>query len=530
MAVAAVVVALVVQVTLFPHVAWHGIVPNLCLLVVVAAALTVEAPFALVLGFAAGLTLDLAPPADHVAGRWALALTIAAFLAARVRQDQKPTALAVVGTVAAASFVGHVALRALRRAAPGPGHVGRGPPRGRPRRRRVGRAADPVRAPAADEALRTAQPAVGRVVRGATTARSDKSRLRLVVVQALVFSLFATLFVRLYYLQVIGGESYQAQAADQSVRDIVVQPQRGLIVDNQGRPLVANRTSWVISMDRTLLGKLAERQRTELVRRVAVVVDAEPADVEARLVTCGDPGSVRDVCWNGSPYQPVPVATDVPKSVALRVLEQPEDYPGVLAEQQNVRSYPRPFGINLAHVLGYLSPITEDEYDLAAERDDRSLNGASVVGRAGVEKQYDEWLRGLPGYRARRGGLDGSGARRRLARREHARRHPRHLDRRQGAGRSSSASSPSGSRSSARQLDTVTGRRYAADSGAAVVLDAKTGRVVAMASQPTYDPDVWVGGISEDQLTGSTPRRPARRCSRAPPRASSPRARRGSRS
>jgi rod shape-determining protein MreD len=101
---AAVAVALVVQVSLFPHLAWHGIVPNLCLLVVVAAALTVEAPFALVLGFAAGLTLDLAPPADHIVGRWALALTIAAFLAARVRQDVKPTALAVVGTVAAASF------------------------------------------------------------------------------------------------------------------------------------------------------------------------------------------------------------------------------------------------------------------------------------------------------------------------------------------------------------------------------------------------------------------------------------------
>jgi rod shape-determining protein MreD len=102
---AAVLVALVVQVSLFPHLAWHGIVPNLCLLVVVAAALTVEAPFALVLGFAAGLALDLAPPADHVAGRWALAMTVVAFLAARVRQDVKPTALAVVGTVAAGSFV-----------------------------------------------------------------------------------------------------------------------------------------------------------------------------------------------------------------------------------------------------------------------------------------------------------------------------------------------------------------------------------------------------------------------------------------
>ena len=103
-ALVAVTLALVLQVSLFPHVSWHGIVPNLCLLVVVAAALTVEAPFALVLGFTAGVALDLAPPADHVAGRWALAMTVVAFLAARARQESRPSALAVVGTVAAASF------------------------------------------------------------------------------------------------------------------------------------------------------------------------------------------------------------------------------------------------------------------------------------------------------------------------------------------------------------------------------------------------------------------------------------------
>ena len=152
-------------------------------------------------------------------------------------------------------------------------------------------------------------------------------------------------------------------------------------------------------MDRTLLGKLEEGQRTELVRRVAVVVDAKPADVEARLVTCGDPRQRPRRLLERLALPARAGRHRRAQDVALRVLEQPEDYPGVLAEQQNVRSYPRPFGINLAHVLGYLSPVTEDEYDLAAERDDRSLNGASVVGRAGVEKQYDEWLRGLPGYR-----------------------------------------------------------------------------------------------------------------------------------
>lgn len=328
---------------------------------------------------------------------------------------------------------------------------------------------------------------------------SQRSRLRLVVVQALVFSLFATLFVRLYYLQVVGGDDYQAMAADQSVRDIVVQPQRGLIVDNQGRPLVANRTSWVISLDRNLMDKMTDRQRTELVRRVSVVVGETPEAIEQRLVTCGHEGSIRGTCWNGSPYQPVPVATDVAKDVALRVLEQPEDYPGVVAEQQSVRAYPEPYGVNLAHVLGYLSPITEEEYDAAAEADDRSLNGGSSVGRAGVEKQYDEWLRGLPGYR--RVAVDSMG---------------------RVLGDDSLVESTPGDtlvtsidakvqsvvekqlaeriKVQRQTLDPVTGRNYAADSGAAVVLEAKTGRVVAMASQPTYDPGVWVGGISNSEL------------------------------
>lgn len=105
-AAAAVVVALVLQVTVFPHVAWQGIVPNLVLLVVVAAALTRGARFAAVLGFGAGVLLDLAPPADHVAGRWALALVLVGYVAGRVHAEQRPTATAVVATVGVSSFVG----------------------------------------------------------------------------------------------------------------------------------------------------------------------------------------------------------------------------------------------------------------------------------------------------------------------------------------------------------------------------------------------------------------------------------------
>ena len=101
-----VVVALVLQVALFPHLAWEGIVPNFCLLVVVAAALVRGPAFAATLGFFAGLLLDLAPPADHVAGRWALALVVVGYLAGRVRQDAGTSAIGAVVTVAACSFVG----------------------------------------------------------------------------------------------------------------------------------------------------------------------------------------------------------------------------------------------------------------------------------------------------------------------------------------------------------------------------------------------------------------------------------------
>ncbi len=330
-------------------------------------------------------------------------------------------------------------------------------------------------------------------------SRSPSNRLRLVVVQVLAFSLFATLFVRLYYLQVVSGDEYHAQAASQSVREIVVQPQRGLIVDDMGRPLVTNRPSWVVSLDRTMLGKMTPHQQDVLLARVGDAVGEPSSRLRKALVTCGDTGSVPGTCWNGSPYQPVPVATDVDESVALKILEQPEDYPAVLAEQQSVRSYPRPFGINLAHVLGYLSPITEDEYDQAQTNGDRSVNGASSVGRAGVEKQYDAWLRGMPGYRSV--AVDSMG--RVLGDDGELAGQPgdtlvTSIDARvQGVVEKQLAERIAYQRT---QTDTVTGRKYAADSGAAVVLEADTGRIVAMASQPTYDPELWVGGISEAQL------------------------------
>ncbi len=351
--------------------------------------------------------------------------------------------------------------------------------------------------PAPRAGQRPASREADRTTRSTRPAR--RSRLRLVVVQALVLSLFVTLFARLWYLQVLDGESYQAQAASQSVREIVVQPQRGLIVDAQGRPLVANRASWVVSIDRTLLGRMSRGEQIAVVRRTGKAIGVRAKKIRAELLDCGDEGSVAGTCWNGSPYQPVPVATDVDERTALRILEQPEDFPAVIAEQQSVRAYPRPYDVNAAHLLGYLSPITSEEYDAAKEAGDVSVNGASSVGRAGVEKFYDRWLRGVPGYRRVAvdsmgrvlgdDGLDESTPGDTLVTSVDAKV--------QGLVERELAQTIETARGT---VDPVTGRAYEADSGAAVVLEAQTGRVVAMASQPTYDPGLWVGGISDKQL------------------------------
>jgi penicillin-binding protein 2 len=332
-----------------------------------------------------------------------------------------------------------------------------------------------------------------------TSSSSHRSRLRLIVIQVLAFSLLATLGSRLYYLQVVAGEEYQGKAASQSVRDIVVQPQRGLIVDAMGRPLVTNRLTWVASIDRTLIGRMEPRVRRALLKRVARVVGMEPREIARQLVLCGNEGAKEGVCWNGSPYQPVPVAQDLDDATALRINEQPEDFPGVVVVQQSVRDYPEPFSINAAHLLGYLSPITDDELAAAELGGDTSVNGASVVGRAGVEKEYDAWLRGQPGYERVKVNANGEV----IGEEADVQAQPgdtlvTSIDAKvQGIVERELHRAIMTARAT---VDPVTGRHFEADSGAAVLMEVDTGRIVAMASQPTYDPAVWADGISQKQL------------------------------
>lgn len=328
---------------------------------------------------------------------------------------------------------------------------------------------------------------------------TDRSRLRLFVMQVLVLSLLATLLGRLWFLQVVTGSEYSAAAESNRVREVVTQAARGMILDDVGRPLVRNRTALVVSVNRSLLPRPKE-ERAAVLTRLAEVIGMPLPDLQTRITLCG-PGAGKG-CYNGSPYQPVPVKEDASPAMALKIEEHRELFAGVTAQFEAVREFPARTGL-AAHLLGYLSAVSQTELD--ATKDPERLRNA-LVGRAGLEAQYDDYLRGRTGVKQvsvdHTGNVTGVLSETAPAPGKDV---VLNIDAGvQQATEDALAAAVDLARTRKEKNGPLAGQNYKADSGAAVVLDADTGAVVAMASYPSYDPSVWVGGISQADFTNLT--------------------------
>jgi penicillin-binding protein 2 len=309
-------------------------------------------------------------------------------------------------------------------------------------------------------------------------------QIRVLVLRVLVISLLITLGARLWVLQVLDGERYREVAETNRVREVVTPATRGMILDDQGRPLVRNRTSLVISVNRSMTDRQADKGAAVLARLSGVI--GVPADeIAKRIRFCT--AEVKPPCWNGSPYQPVPVAKDVTPEQAVSIIEHPERYPGVTADLQAVREYPNTR--LAAHSLGYVAPVTQEQLDNHGEA--RGYHQNSLVGVAGLEYSYDSELRGSDGIQ--RLEVDRFG---------------------RVAGTASTSPPVSGNhlvlgldmgvQQAAEQAlqETIDSLGGGPRTASAVVLDVRTGRVVALASLPSYDPSVFVGGVSEADYRG----------------------------
>ena len=325
-----------------------------------------------------------------------------------------------------------------------------------------------------------------------------RSRVRLAVVRLVIASLFLTLLGRLAWVQIVDAETLAVAAADVRLRTVLTPAVRGTVLDRAGRPLAANRSALVISVDPLALAEQPDGGAAVL-ERLAAALGLPVAEVRARITACGAPGAVPPpACYEGSPVQPAPVAEDADPAVALLVAERPQDFPGVTASGQAVRTYPAPDGVGAAHLLGYLSPVTAEELDANdAPVGGVELDGTALVGRSGLEQVYDRDLRGTPGSRTVQ--VDARGA----VVAEVGRTAPvagsnlvTSLDARVQAVTESALMDAI---ARARTFTDPDGQPYLADGGAAVVLDVTDGSVVALASAPTYDPGIWVGGIASSE-------------------------------
>ncbi|GAB1329629.1 penicillin-binding protein 2 [Streptomyces sennicomposti] len=323
------------------------------------------------------------------------------------------------------------------------------------------------------------------------TGRTPRVQIRLVVIQILVLSLLGTLGGRLWYLQIREGAQYQKEASGNHVQQVVQPAVRGSILDARGVPLADNETRLVVSASRTDLLKQKDDGKAVLAK-LAGVLGMDPQEVTQKVRLCD--ARTPQPCWNGSPYQPIPITDEATAKQALQIRERAEDFPGITAEPEAVRRYAAPGKSNTAQVLGYLSPVTDEEIQKAKNTSSPYLR-SDMVGRSGLERQYDAQLRGKAGVT--RYEVDNLG--RVIGKAKSDAAEPgsnlvTSIDAR--VQRVAEYELDKAMKAARQQYDKITGTNYKADSGAVVVMEAKTGRVVAMASAPTYDPNVWVGGIS----------------------------------
>ena len=312
------------------------------------------------------------------------------------------------------------------------------------------------------------------------------ARRRLLVVYLLVAVMLVALGGRLWYLQVMNTTAFTKLASANQTRDVSVPAVRGQILDDVGGQLVGNKTQMVVSVDMMQLSRQQDGGQAVL-QRLAKLLHTpyhQLAD-KVRLCTRG----VSQPCWAGSPYQPIPVNQSVGIQLALQIMEEKDQFPGVTALPQPVVQYPEPDGANPAQVLGYLQPITPQEMK-QLQLPETGFSGVDLVGQAGLEAQYDAQMRGQAGTQVvtvnaagQVTGTDGS------------------IPAKPGDDLVTSINAQIQA-DTQNALDKAIGKARAsgnaANQGAAVVLTTG-GQVVAMASYPAYDPNVWTGGISQQE-------------------------------
>ena len=273
--------------------------------------------------------------------------------------------------------------------------------------------------------------------------RDKKSALFIAV--ALVFAL---LLIRLFQLQVVEGGRYRQIAEDNTAKTILAPAARGVIYDRNGKVLVENRPVFMVQVLPSILAS------KDLKKRGAVLAEL------SKLLG-------QKVEYKVSADQPIIVKDHIDEAVAIRIEERKRELEGVAVAVRPVRLYPH---VNTAaHLLGYVGEIEPDEL---ARLKEAGYRLGDWIGKDGVEKQYDKLIRGIDG--GRKVEVDVYGKPTRML--DFAEPVP-------GADVKLTIDLP---------LQEAAEQALGNKAGAVVILDPRTGEILALVSRPNYDPNVFI--------------------------------------
>ncbi len=276
-----------------------------------------------------------------------------------------------------------------------------------------------------------------------------------------ILILFMILEARLWSMQAIQGPYYLRLSEQNRLRDYIVPAPRGVIYDRRGQPMVTNRAAFSVGV---LPMEVKDAER--LADALAPVLGMDRAEILRRL----DAGRQR-------PFEPVTLRRDASKTIVMTLEENRLDLPGIIVQAEPVREHLR--GALAGHAIGYLGEITEDEL-----RSRSGYRAGGLIGKAGVERVYDNLLRGTDGRQ--RVEVDAAGRPVRILSREAAR-----------PGQSLVLNLDA-------DLQTVAETALGDRTGVVVAMDPRNGEVLVLASHPTYDPNQFAGGISPANWRGLT--------------------------
>ena len=212
---------------------------------------------------------------------------------------------------------------------------------------------------------------------------SGNKNKKLLFISVLLIISFAVYFYRLYFLQIVNGKEYRSQSKTISSQVTVIPAQRGEIFDRNAKlPMVVNTDSFAVELTP---GEIPQGLYDTVASKLASLLGISKFEIDKKI-----PKNLR------KSFTSFQILSNVPFSVISNIAENKTDFPGVSWVSKPIRNYVETG--SLVHILGYVGDITKEEMNLMYNQ---GYTRNSIVGKTGIERQYDALLQGIPGRESR---------------------------------------------------------------------------------------------------------------------------------